>query len=287
MPAITATPSTSDGETRLTCTSCLGLLAEVALKCKSCLGHVHLRCSGLNEYHLVRFAVTQATYVCAACVKTKDMTQKKYEEEHTKVLETMAKEVSLLEQVRKDADFTITGDTSIVLAGDSPNSATAGESPSGATQQKSRDVGSGSVGNNETAQTEPRKNNAICKYFKTKSCKHGAKGNGCPFRHPPKCLKFLKHGSKTSRGCQKGNQCERFHPKLCYSSVNNGWCDRKNCSFHHIQGTRGYNNNNNTEIVQPRLYSRVTSAQTTLRPPNVSAKYNLSNQNQGNSRYSR
>ena len=70
------------------------------------------------------------------------------------------------------------------------------------------------------------------------NCKYGAKGNGCSFRHPPKCLKYIKHTEKNSRGCKKGSSCERYHPKLCYNSVNSGTCNREDCHFQHLQGTK-------------------------------------------------
>ena len=78
----------------------------------------------------------------------------------------------------------------------------------------------------------------MCKFFKTKACKYGAKGTGCSYSHPPKCMKFLKHGNKKNGGCKKGNKCERYHPKLCFSSLNPNWCDKKKCSFHHLPGTK-------------------------------------------------
>ena len=94
----------------------------------------------------------------------------------------------------------------------------------------------------------------ICKYYKTKSCKHGAKGTGCAFSHPPKCLKFLKYGDISPRGCKKGSKCDRYHPKLCYNAINKGWCDKENCQFHHILGTK-----NSAPLVQQNQPERNTS----------------------------
>ena len=80
-------------------------------------------------------------------------------------------------------------------------------------------------------------NRAICRYYKTKSCKHGDKGTNCKLRHPPTCLKFLKHGDKLNRGSMKGTDCNRYHPKLCFDSQNQEWYDNESCRLHHLPGT--------------------------------------------------
>ena len=76
----------------------------------------------------------------------------------------------------------------------------------------------------------------ICRYYKTMTCKYGPKGVGCPYSHPKKCPKFLKHGKKAG-GCKK-DRCGLYHPPLCWSSSNLGTCDRKKCRYQHLQGTK-------------------------------------------------
>ena len=36
---------------------------------------------------------------------------------------------------------------------------------------------------------------------------------------------------------KKGSKCDRYHPRLCLSSLNQGWCDKEKCTFHHLPGT--------------------------------------------------
>ena len=95
--------------------------------------------------------------------------------------------------------------------------------------------------NNHTAppnNTAQRGKKPVCRFFKTKSCKYGAKGAGCQYLHPQKCLSYLKHGTKGKRGCKKGDKCDRYHPKLCFDSANRGVCTREDCKYHHLKGTR-------------------------------------------------
>ena len=104
--AIVAIVANQEDETVPACLKCLGALSDTALRCKNCLAHIHLRCSDLADYQLIRFAVTQAAYVCANCVKTKDMSEEKYEEELSKVKAIIAKEGSIIEQTEDDSKTT-------------------------------------------------------------------------------------------------------------------------------------------------------------------------------------
>lgn len=89
----------------------------------------------------------------------------------------------------------------------------------------------------EQDESDNRRRTRVCKYYKTKSCKHGSIGTGCKFSHPKKCIKFLKHGEKAG-GCKKKGDCQLYHPPLCWNSVNHGTCYRKKCAYHHLQGTK-------------------------------------------------
>ena len=78
----------------------------------------------------------------------------------------------------------------------------------------------------------------LCKYYVYKRCKHGAKGKGCQFDHPKKCLRYIRNGDNKKRGCTRGKQCPFFHPPLCNNALRTGFCDRAECRFHHIKGTK-------------------------------------------------
>ena len=90
------------------CVSCLGDLADIALKCNTCKGCVHLRCSGMPDYQLARLSVSQAHYLCNSCVKEKDFDgdTELYSSECTKIQEIIAKELSIIEQTNLDANRT-------------------------------------------------------------------------------------------------------------------------------------------------------------------------------------
>ena len=109
-PAVTAITPANEGEATPTCKACVGPLSDLALKCCHCNGHVHLRCSGLPDYILVRLTVTQSTYSCFMCVKSKDLKadDDKYNTELTKLNEVIAKEVSIIDRTNAEADNTIT-----------------------------------------------------------------------------------------------------------------------------------------------------------------------------------
>ena len=246
MPAISAIPSTSDNASRQTCISCLGLLAEAALKCKNCQAYVHLRCSGLAEYQLVRFRVTNASYVCATCVKTKDMTEEKYGEELTKVREIMAKEESLVEQVDKELNITelnITDTESRSVAepvenGHNP-SAQIHTSPRSDTSPGISTVASGTQNGNAVVNlSQDRRQeqfNSVCRHYLRKNCRHGIRGVDCLFQHPKICFKWQRNGSGRG-GCNKEN-CSFLHPKLCQQSLGSRTCNRRVCKYYHLKGT--------------------------------------------------
>ena len=88
-PAVTPIPPTTGEETRQKCLSCKGALADSALKCDTCTEYVHLRCSGLPDYQLIRLAVSQCSYNCSDCVKAKDLRgdDEKHKLEATKIKE--------------------------------------------------------------------------------------------------------------------------------------------------------------------------------------------------------
>ena len=109
-PAVSSIPPTQDDETRATCSSCVSPVSDLALKCTHCQAYTHLRCSGLPDYQLVRLLVTQSSYSCVSCVKSKDVKDDKYDQELTRVNETIAKEISIIDQINAEANNSITAD---------------------------------------------------------------------------------------------------------------------------------------------------------------------------------
>ena len=231
MPAITAIPATLDGEIRPTCSRCIGELAEAALECKNCMSCVHLRCSGLPEYQLVRFTCSKAQFECATCVKTKDMTETKYDEETTKVREIMAKEESLVEKAEKEANITAT------------------ESTVNETMDKNHEAEKKDGGDTKSKITEK-----VCHHFINRKCKHGPKGEGCKFNHPKICKFFAKYGDKRG-GCKKGGKCKFFHPNVCWQAAGGHDCNKKNCRFLHPYGFKTSEPDQNNTFDQEALYN--------------------------------
>ena len=101
--------------------------------------------------------------------------------------------------------------------------------------------------NTPPAQTseERERNQRVCRFYKKKSCKYGAKGVGCPFSHPKKCVKFLMDGNRT-RGCNKGKNCDLYHPPICRDSFQYRICNKENCKMQHLRGTKRDGDHNET-----------------------------------------
>ena len=119
---------------------------------------------------------------------------------------------------------------------------------------KGKEEASEEVEKTESNQEEPSKQKQnekiLCKFYVYKKCKHGAKGNGCPFAHPKKCFKFCSDGTHKKRGCNKGKECTFFHPPLCRSALKNRVCDKQDCKFHHVKGTKL-----RSDMVEPEVLS--------------------------------
>ena len=89
-----------------------------------------------------------------------------------------------------------------------------------------------------TVNTAPKKvSEKTCTYYKQNTCRYGVKGTGCPFKHPERCQKLLKHGTAQPTGCNKGKKCELFHPKICPTSITKRECFDPRCHLSHIKGT--------------------------------------------------
>lgn len=68
---------------------------------------IHIRCSRLPEYTLVRLMNTQNSYSCNKYVRSKQMQEDRYEEDMLKVRELIAKEESTIEQLNMEANFSV------------------------------------------------------------------------------------------------------------------------------------------------------------------------------------
>lgn len=228
--AVATIPQTAAGERKPTCTSCVGELADSALRCNNCKAYIHLRCSGVPVYLLVRFSFTQAVYNCAACVKAKDLggDEDKFSDETTKIEEIIAKETSIIELAEAEANR-----SSQELGGD--DAAREGEETatpvdtSAVPQARTRNHG-------EKVDTQNVTKNAVCRYFLRQECRHGIKGKDCKFDHPALCFKYTRNGTKNG-GC-KNKDCKYFHPKLCANSLKERECFKNECRFYHVKGTK-------------------------------------------------
>ena len=75
----------------------------------------------------------------------------------------------------------------------------------------------------------------ICRHLKAGKWKFGIKGKNnegkCPFRHIPKCNKFMRN----AKGCSD-KECKFLHPFVCrLPYLNSGRCERSDCTFAHIK----------------------------------------------------
>ena len=248
MPAaVCKVPEASDGEAPPICYSCAGDLSDVALKCKHCQIFIHLRCSELPEYLLLRLAATQNSYACAKCVKEKELgnDDEKIETESTKIKETIAKEASLIEAANRDAGDDTVGDT-IEL----------NHRPSDATNLGGNRPPAQSLNDNtNSTPLQGNRNPPICKYYARRECKHGRNGKSCAFSHPKICPNFSKNGDRRG-GCSKGRNCKDYHPKVCYESLQIKECSRRKCRFYHLNGTKSTYNEEESLPISPRSTSR-------------------------------
>ena len=106
----------------------------------------------------------------------------------------------------------------------------------------------------------------MCHFLLNNKCRHGKKGDDCPFHHPKHCTNFTTKGKD---GCSEGKKCIYFHPKLCYDSVNKKEWYREKCNYFHLPKTTRIAEKaavkiveNNVEFHQPQ-YSHAGEAQRT------------------------
>ena len=73
------------------------------------------------------------------------------------------------------------------------------------------------------------KSETVCPDYKWKKCPNY---DTCPYKHPPRCRKYLRSGK-----CPNKQNCNFNHPPLCKYSLQNRKCYNQECRFFHIVGT--------------------------------------------------
>ena len=204
------------------CSSCKGQLHDVFLICEHCPNRVHLDCSELPEYILVRFLSTELGYTCRSCGKKKLSPQdmKKWQEQ---VSRTLQSERAMPNEAAHELE----------------NSSLVEKSVTDKTSNKKN----GDIADKEKNAEKP--DLKICDKYRRGSCPHGISGKKvfnekkCKFDHPNICFKYRRAGNDKRYGCKRGNDCKWFHPLLCRSANSqNKVCPKEACTFLHVRGTR-------------------------------------------------
>ena len=219
------------------CKSCMAKLDTAALKCSKCQHYIHMSCYGLPEYQMVRFAVSQAQYLCMSCCKT-DTGDQKYEEEVKSIKELLDREKLLITPPESDSDKQ--SDLPEKLDQVIPFVALISNTHAVETAQQECQGTSQTVQGASTTinNTDPTKLDKVCNHYINRSCKFGPKGEKCRFSHPKICKFFAKFGDRKGGGCKKGERCSFYHPKLCWQTARGFQCNRKNCHFLHPFGLK-------------------------------------------------
>ena len=203
-PVLTAPPAQD-----VLCTSCMTRLDSGGLKCCKCQKFIHLSCSELPKYLMVRYAVSSAQYCCIRCCKT-EMGEEKYEEELQSISDLMVREGLLIIPAAVDAPSLPNQDQTSTFH-QIIDSIQNGDRT---TAEVSTETIETSPPNDIVTRIDESKNKANCKYYLNGLCKHGKKGTNCKYTHPPLCYKFIKKGDLAG-GCKNGESCKYAHPRLC------------------------------------------------------------------------
>ena len=86
--------------------------------------------------------------------------------------------------------------------------------------------------------SDSKKKDILCRFFRQNVCKHGRDGINCLYYHPQICEKYKNYGPYKTKGCNKGDSCELFHPFLCKTSVENSNCFDRKCRNMHLLKTK-------------------------------------------------
>ena len=210
-------PALTDAPNEAVCKSCMTILDGRGLKCTKCQSFIHVSCSELPEYLLVRYAVSSIQYCCKVCCKN-ETGEERYPQEISAIQDLKEKEKQIILQATAENE----------------NS----EIPKAEENGIDQETISGSQNRTQEVATSTNKSNDVCRFFLQKRCKEGIKGEKCHYQHPRICFKWQRNGSDRG-GCKKEN-CSFFHPKLCHQSLKQRKCFRKSCKFYHLNGTKTY-----------------------------------------------
>ena len=222
-----------------TCSKCVVSLESEALRCSRCLELLHFRCSDLPVYMLLRYKTSQAKYICRGCVLGEGDPES-LNKASQDIEALMNLEEKTVKAAEADASF-VSIDNNLAIQEKRDGGSKEAETFSKGT---SVDRDAGSV-TQRTVSDKADESRPVCKFYLRKSCKHGKMGNGCDYRHPKLCFKFIKRGEKRG-GCDKGAQCQYVHPQLCRKALATRTCMNKNCRFYHVSGTK-FSDKNSTE----------------------------------------
>ena len=255
MPAITNTTSNES-----VCSFCHVSLDNLCVKCQKCKSLIHMTCTGLPEYQLVRLAVTSVSYVCMKCVET-EAEPEAYASEIERIIQCKTREKALchVNNFHDSIDDLITTPVNPVNENSNTrnadyrqNNQTGGVSVSTAASQLETngnvsvvESGNGAnqvesplqLANDPVSNQKSSPESQTCKYYLRGVCKHGKKGTKCTFAHPAYCFKYTNKADLPG-GCKKGKECQYAHPRLCWSYKKDKICSRNNCRFYHIKGTK-------------------------------------------------
>ena len=199
--------SDASGDQPLRCNVCSGEVMDVHIKCDFCGSVLHLTCSGVPDYMLIRHMHTEQGYMCEPCVMER-WSSDKISVAKIKIKDTKQKES---EVNNPTVQLEHTGGKANTPKPDPPMNVCQryrrGQCPHG------------------------------------KKGKKLVAGKKCPYAHPPKCWKFCSAGSDKHHGCQKGKKCNYLHPVLCPSAKGDGVCNRHDCKLTHLKRKRERNDN--------------------------------------------
>ena len=85
------------------CSKCLIELESEGLKCNRCHQLMHLRCSDLPEYMLLRFRTSQAHYICRSCVLGEG-NEESLQQHEQEIRAILAKEEKTIEEAGHEID---------------------------------------------------------------------------------------------------------------------------------------------------------------------------------------
>ena len=213
------------------CAQCMSPLNANSLKCMRCSLMLHLRCSGLPEYHIVRLATTQTSYMCQKCVRL-ELEDEKYDEEIAQVKALMSAEEAVIKSINDEMQ----NDTINSELMSQANVNRSGNDTNEGARSSENITAFINNEDNSVVQNKSDEKRTVCRFYLQKSCKHGLKGTNCNYLHPKLCYKFIRNGAKNG-GCKK-EDCKFHHPKLCKLSLQERRCNRVKCRFFHLNGTK-------------------------------------------------